>query len=274
MTCGGAREYLFAFLDNELDAPLSIELQRHLDGCPSCAREAEIERTVRKRLRTAVDSDLGDVPSLEDVHLEGGLAEHAGGRANNAPVAETPTGRVVSRQWPLAAAAALTIAFGVWLAIRGGTEVDGRHGFSDLLVSDFEHFLDEGSRVQIASSDRDTVTEWLRERTTLAVVLPILPGQRMRLVGGRKCKIDGRLAAFTAYDVNGVPASFVAAAGEHVNLDGMTKVRRYGAAYWVDHCRGYTVVACRRDKLVYAVVSKSGEAELVSLMMDAVHESN
>ena len=274
MTCGSAREYLFAFLDNELDAPLSIELQRHLDGCPTCAREAEIERTVRKQLRTAVDSDLGNVPVLENVQRGGGFAEHTGGGANAIPSAGIHTARAISRRWPLAAAAALTIAVGAWLAIGGGTEVDGGHGFVDLLVSDFEHFLDEGSRVQIASSDPDTIAAWLRERTTLAVILPMSPGQGTRLIGGRKCKIDGRPAAFTAYEVNGVPTSYVVAAGEHVSLDGMLEVRRDGSAYWVDHCRGYTVVACRRDKLVYAVVSKSGEAELVSLMMDAVHESN
>ena len=50
MTCRETREHLFAFLDNELDAPLSIELQRHLERCPECAREAEIERTVGKKL--------------------------------------------------------------------------------------------------------------------------------------------------------------------------------------------------------------------------------
>ena len=42
MRCGEIREYIFAFLDNELDAPLSIEFQHHIDHCAVCAREVEI----------------------------------------------------------------------------------------------------------------------------------------------------------------------------------------------------------------------------------------
>ena len=48
MNCTEIREYLFAFLDNELDAHLSIELQHHLDHCPACAQQAEIEREGRR----------------------------------------------------------------------------------------------------------------------------------------------------------------------------------------------------------------------------------
>ncbi len=50
MICSEVREYLFAFLDNELDAQLSIALQLHLEHCPICAREVEIERTIREQL--------------------------------------------------------------------------------------------------------------------------------------------------------------------------------------------------------------------------------
>ena len=56
MNCGETREYVFAFLDSELETPLSIDLQLHLDGCPDCAREAEIERAIHKRLDHMMDS--------------------------------------------------------------------------------------------------------------------------------------------------------------------------------------------------------------------------
>jgi len=39
MNCRELREYLFAFLDNELDAASSIEVQEHLEHCPLCARD-------------------------------------------------------------------------------------------------------------------------------------------------------------------------------------------------------------------------------------------
>ena len=61
MNCGEAREYLFAFLDSELDASLSIELQRHLERCPDCAREAEIERTIRRHLGSALEARASSI---------------------------------------------------------------------------------------------------------------------------------------------------------------------------------------------------------------------
>ncbi len=55
MSCTEIREYLFAFLDNELDVHLSIEVKRHLDHCPDCAQRAEIEREIAE----ALDCPLG-----------------------------------------------------------------------------------------------------------------------------------------------------------------------------------------------------------------------
>ncbi len=66
MICAEAREYLFAFLDNELDAALSMQVQRHLERCPECAREAEIERTIGKQLTTTLQAGA-DAPSEKDV---------------------------------------------------------------------------------------------------------------------------------------------------------------------------------------------------------------
>lgn len=71
MNCGEAREVLYAFLDSELESALSIEVQRHLESCAQCGREAETEREIRKRLAgalervqpgsTVVEDDLRDV---------------------------------------------------------------------------------------------------------------------------------------------------------------------------------------------------------------------
>ena len=70
MTCRQTREFLFAFLDNELDAPRSIDLQLHLDGCPDCAREAEIERATKTHLAGSLEQTDRPVPAF-DVHAVG-----------------------------------------------------------------------------------------------------------------------------------------------------------------------------------------------------------
>ena len=70
MNCGEAREYLIAFLDGELDASLSVEVQLHLDHCCDCAREAEIERTIRGRLAGVLQGRAASPTPDEEVLLQ------------------------------------------------------------------------------------------------------------------------------------------------------------------------------------------------------------
>jgi anti-sigma factor RsiW len=272
MTCGETREYLFAFLDSELDAPLSIELQRHLDGCPNCAREAEIERTVRRQLVGTLGAGGEPLPALDESL---GDTFELGGTAA-ATIGPMPGWWAADWGRAVAAAAALAFLVGVggWLLINGERAGGSKGALSDLLVADFEHFLEEGAVVQLGSTDRETVAEWLQAKTAVAVVLPPLLDRGCYLVGGRKCKIAGKPAAFAVYDLDGTPASLVALAADGTDLGGMRLVEREGATHWVDHRGGYTIVACRRDGLVYAAVSRLPEERLLCLMSGAVHESD
>ncbi len=270
MNCAEVREYLFAFLDSELDASHSMELQRHLDRCPECAREAEIERTVRKQLAAAIARDAADVPPFTNTH-DGMLQNEVEPGHTSATV----------RWGRLASAAVVLVAVGgaLWFAVGRGSpdHASPGHGdlsFVDALVKDFRHFLNEGQPLQVRSDDRSRVSRWLADQTQLAVYLPSLPDERARLVGGRKCKIAGRPAAFAVYDLEGAPASLVVLAADENELAGMQRVRHADGIHWVDRCRGHTVVACRRGKLIYAAVSKLSEEKLLTLVEDTQHEGD
>ncbi|MEW6250888.1 MAG: zf-HC2 domain-containing protein [Planctomycetota bacterium] len=263
MTCSAIREYLFAFLDSELDAPLSIEVQRHIERCHDCAREAETERAIRQHLARALETG-GTEGMLNDAALE-----HAVRRA---------TGRV---RWLAASsrrarlitgiAAALVLVPLIGFAWRSGW---GRHSdapFATVLVSDFEHFVSTGQPVQLTSDDAQTVTEWLRSKTQLPVTLASAAGGRCKLVGGRKCEIGGQPAAFAVYRSNGQPISLVAVPGGVADFAGMQRVERAGHSYWVDRCQGHAVVASPHGDLVYACVSTLDEEELLHLMVETMH---
>lgn len=264
MTCSEVREYVFAFLDSELDAPLSIELQRHLDRCHECARETEIERAVARGLERTVQRDV-TVPTFE----VNALARMIEGDVVRRPPAW------LSRRWFLPASIAAVIALvpTVYLTLlRTGAGGDSR--FADLLVADFTHFLEEGSNVQVASGRRDTVSDWLSDKTQIGVTLPNPDTRHCRLVGGRKCKIDGKPAAFAIYDVDGSPASLVVVRGDEGTLDGMRRAEHAGRAYWSDHCKEHTIVAARHDGLVYAAVSTLPEEQLLCLITDRSNEGD
>lgn len=271
MNCGQAREYLIAFLDSELDAPLSIELQRHLDGCAQCARDAEIECTVRKQLVQTSQGDQTTIPPFNE-------ASHSWW--HDSVFVPLQQGTLLDRspgRWTrfLGAAAVLAMLTTLSWWFQPSQSDTARHHaqLADLLVADFEHFLEEG-KVQITSDDAQVVGNWLVQQTALAIALPVSRDPQCKLLGGRKCKIDGRSAGFAVYDMHGIPSSLVVMAADDVNLTGLDSLEHEGVTHWIGHRNGYTVLARRRDGLLYAVVSASPWEQLTCLVADGAYESD
>ncbi len=269
MNCTESRTYLFAFLDNELDAHLSIELQHHLDHCPACAQQAEIEREVRRQLGN-VFANAQAVPAFDATVLTATLAE---GRA------VPGTARFVWRQRRtanivgIAAAVAVMVIF--WAVTRDAGDPNAQAGsLADLVVQDYTHFVEEGKTVQLASADAAEVSTWLREQTGLDVSIAAMTGQRCKLVGARKCKLAGQPAAFALYEMDGTVVSLVAADAAVADLGTMKRADGHGADVWVDRCKGHTVVAKRQGKLIYAAVSTLPQDDLIHLIESVLHESD
>lgn len=272
MNCGEAHEYLFAFLDSELDAPLSLELQRHLDGCAGCAREAEIERTIRKRLVHAESLCEKGAPEFEPwlstwLRTEGEVVHAVG-------VVYGKSTYHRRRIFATASAFVLLISCGVWFAAQFRTTQTASMTLAEALATDFEHFIEDGNQMQIKSNDPDSVTNWLRDNTTLAMALPDSRDPDCTLIGGRKCTINGKQAGFAVYEMHGALASLVTLKDTGADLQHMRKVRHDGVTHWVDHRRGLTILARRRGGLVYAAVSSLPEKQLYCLVSGELHESN
>ena len=269
MNCTEIREYLFAFLDNELDAHLSIELQHHLDHCPTCAQQAEIEREVRRQLG-GVLANAQAVPAFDATVLVTALAD---GRA------QPGTARFAGRHWRAAkfvgVAAAVAVIVILWTVTRDvGPPKPQAGSLADLMVQDYRHFVGEGKTVQFASADAAEVSTWLRGQTGLDVSLAAMTGQRCKLIGARKCTLAGRSAAFALYDMEGTAVSLVATDAAITDMGTMRRADSHGDEVWVDHCKGHTVVAKRQGTLVYAAVSTLPQNDLIHFIESVVHESD
>ena len=261
MNCRESRQYIFAFLDNELDSALSLEVQQHIEHCPLCARECEIENVVRKQLAGTL-RQADDVPTFDESALVRSI------RSGHAALTPAPGNRKI---WRLATAgavaAALLVATTLFVANRA-READ-RVPFADALVDDFQHFVTEAKPLQIISADATEVSDWLRDQTALAVTVPQVDAAVGMLRGGRKCEIYGKPAAFAVYTIDGKTASVAVLREPEEALAHMTRIDRDGHVHWVDRCRGHTVLACRRGELIYAVVSRLSEKSLSPLMPPA-----
>jgi len=211
MTCSEARQYIFAFLDNELDAGLSLEVQQHIEHCALCARECEIENVVRRQLAAKLQQ-ADAVPEFDESALLRVL--------RSGPGTPVLTPRTTRRYWKFGAAGAIaaTFLFAASFFVANPARQTQGVSLADTLVDDFDHFVTESKPLQIVSADAKEVSEWLRDRTALAVRVPSVDPAKALLVGGRKCKINGRPAAFAVYRLGNELASVVALQGSDESL--------------------------------------------------------
>jgi len=60
LTCEEVLQHLFAYLDKELDAEASAEIERHLESCRGCFSRAEFERKLKLRVTGTGTSTASD----------------------------------------------------------------------------------------------------------------------------------------------------------------------------------------------------------------------
>ncbi len=101
MRCGTALDLIDPLLDDELDASVAEELQRHLEACPSCSDEAAAARRILKELRSLPELDP---PPRVAEHVHRTIERDPSGR-------HARSGRRFRLGW-MAAAAALVLAVG------------------------------------------------------------------------------------------------------------------------------------------------------------------
>ena len=143
-----------------------------------------------------------------------------------------------------------------------------------MVVSDFKHFLQECRPIHFASSNANAVSDWLLQQTDLEVILPSIKGKHCKLIGARRCEIEGQAAAFVVYEMKGTPLSLLAVTGRNGALEQMNQVEHNDRIHWVDQFKDISVVAYRRNNLVYAMVSKLSKDELIHFLSGAADESN
>jgi anti-sigma factor RsiW len=105
MKCAEVRNFVHLYLDSELDAKHSFEVEQHLESCVECAGLFEAEKQFDGRLTR---------------FLRGGYATRALWEKIELEIAPTPLAKH-KMLWPLALAASLIIAAGVIFLARSRT---------------------------------------------------------------------------------------------------------------------------------------------------------
>jgi len=186
------RILLHGHLDGELDLVRDLEVARHIEECPRCAREFATLRAMRTRLKD--EAFRFEAPSeLKEKIRRAMPAEPP--RADGYPSRR-------SRFIPRAIQFAIPLAIGAMLALfiaprsirPAGNEIVAREVVASHVRSMMgSHLMD------VASTDQHTVKPWFNGRLDFSPPVKDLAGEGFPLAGGRLDYLAGRPVAALVY---------------------------------------------------------------------------
>ncbi len=190
MTCAEARDRLPLYVDGELDAAASAEVERHLETCANCAREVEQLRALGASIRAEVEYHRAPDLLRERVRhaIEGSAA----------PIARPPRRRIPVLRWASVAAsvAVVVAAFG---AVHTWRMRDAQTRLAAQAVDAHVRSLMADHLMDVASTDQHTVKPWFNGRLDFSPAVLDLATAGYPLTGGRLDYLHGRPVAALVY---------------------------------------------------------------------------
>jgi anti-sigma factor RsiW len=190
VSCPTMRPLLELYVDGELDAAAGLELERHLEDCPDCARARQQLLSLRQALRAEVPRF--PAPARLRDNVQSALRRSARPRFAVPPVV-----------WPWLTAASLLLGAGGlflgWYSTRLVPSAEDQ--LAQEVVAYHVRSLQPGhERVDKPSSDRHKVKPWFAGKTDYPPPVFDLEKEGFKLVGGRLDYVDNRAVAALVYE--------------------------------------------------------------------------
>jgi anti-sigma factor RsiW len=189
MRCEEARPLIDSYLDGELDLVRNLELERHLESCPSCEPVRESALGLRSAIRQ-------DVPYF---HAPSGLEKRVRAMVREQARAATPRPSVLSWRWMGAAAAVVLVVFGAAGLERNWLGSSHEQLVAQEIVAGHIRSLMAQHLSDVASTDQHTVKPWFDGKLDFAPPVIDLAQSGFPLVGGRLDYMDGHPVAALVY---------------------------------------------------------------------------
>lgn len=186
MNCVEAQDLVHLYIDQELDPPRVIEVDKHLRSCAACRALYDRQQTLSAGLRTNADYRRAP-PELRE-RLRSALR----GQTDNTARARR------SGRWSTGLAIAAAVVLGVSAVIYLAVPTP-QNRLVDDLVSSHVRSLMVNHLSDVASSDQHTVKPWFDGKLDYSPPVSDLTTQGFPLVGGRLDYVNDRPVAALVY---------------------------------------------------------------------------
>jgi anti-sigma factor RsiW len=205
MECTEARLGLYALLDNELDIAQNLDLLSHLEDCPACQQECELET----RLKTLLQEQLSGITPSPD------LWRKVVQRIEQEAESDRQRGLTVRRLWPqvrlshVAVAALVLVVVGLLSLFVGMPRGTPTLLVEDLITDHHRAISRPDGPVEFSATDAAAIVTRFRARFAVSAAVPVLAHVDARLLGGSFCQLR---------QTRGIRFTYALASGRTVSL--------------------------------------------------------
>ncbi len=188
MDCKGLQNLIQVYLDGELDAVMSLEIEAHLRDCSDCRQLADRHRALSEAVRSRAPYYSSPAHLRSKIERSMREAEY-GKRGFHIPF----------RNWAAMAAAMSVVAIVTWSLTYSVLNPKGEGPLAQAIVASHISSLMANHLTDITSSDQHTVKPWFNGKLDYSPQVKDLSSSGFTLLGGRLDYLDQRVVAVLAY---------------------------------------------------------------------------